>query len=136
MFKKPFVAQERNSFETKGESLTKQDQMSMCDVNNIIAQYDRTGLIRHINESVAQYGDFTQVNEYQESLNFVMQAQDNFNALPSDLRSKFNNDPGAFFEFVTDPANIDEMVKLGLAVAPEPREEVAPQGEEDASASE
>jgi hypothetical protein len=38
--------------------------------------------------------------------------------LPSDIRAKFDNDPGEFFEFCTDPKNADEMVQLGLREAP------------------
>ena len=31
----------------------------------------------------------------------------------------FQNNAGAFFEFATDPANEDQMVKLGLKEAPD-----------------
>lgn len=98
--------------------ITEQCHKDACDVDNIIRQYDRTGLITHVNQAVANYGDFTLVNEYQESLNMVIQADNAFMDLPAKVRSRFGNDAGAFFEFATDPANSDEMVKLGLADAP------------------
>ncbi|AXF52677.1 MAG: internal scaffolding protein [Microviridae sp.] len=99
---------------------TEQHHRDMCDVNNILKQHDKTGLISHVNTSVALYGDYTEVNEYQDSLNIVIRAEEAFSALPSDIRKRFENDPGQFFEFATDPKNGDELVKLGLAkITPE-----------------
>jgi phage internal scaffolding protein len=98
---------------------TEQHHKSECDIDNIIRKYDKTGLISHVNTAVAQYGDFTEVNEYQESLNMVINAQNAFMELPSEIRKRFGNDPGEFFEFATDPDNHDELVKLGLANAKE-----------------
>jgi len=85
--------------------------------HDVLKQYDKTGLITHVNRAKAQYGDFTQVNEYQESLNIVIRAQNAFDELPSDVRKKFHNDPGEFLEFATNPDNQQEMVTLGLARA-------------------
>ena len=89
---------------------TQQHAKAECDINNILRQYDRTGLITHINTATAQYGDFTEVNEYQESLNMVMNAQEAFMALPSAIRKQFENDPGQFFEFATNPENQDAIL--------------------------
>jgi phage internal scaffolding protein len=100
------------------EGRTKQSFKGLTDINTIIRQYDRTGLINHVNQAAAQYGDFSAVNEYQESLNLVLNAQGAFMELPSAIRKRFGNDPGAFFEFATDPSNLEEMVRLGLARAP------------------
>jgi hypothetical protein len=38
----------------------------------------------------------------------------------------FNNNPGEFFEFATNPENADQMVKLGLSENPVQEEEVVP----------
>ena len=63
----------------------------------------------------ARYGDFSQVTDYQNSLNVVKHAQDQFAALSSTVRKRFDNDPAKFLEFATDPSNLSEMVSLGLA---------------------
>lgn len=105
----------RTSLKCNDKSRTKQSHKDECDINKILKKADKTGLITHVASSTARYGDFTAVNEYQESLNTVIQAQDMFDALPSDIRKRFANDPGAFFEFATNPANKDDLVKLGLA---------------------
>lgn len=101
-------------------TMTQQHMKQETDINYILKQYDKTGLITHVNNAVANYGDFTTVNEYQQSLNMVMQAQEAFNALPSEVRKRFFNDPGEFFEFATNPENKDEMVAMGLAHPPAP----------------
>jgi phage internal scaffolding protein len=97
------------------DSLTDQSQMCECDIDSIIRRYDQTGLLTHVNRMVANYGDFTEHNEYQEALNLVTEAQQNFSQLPSDLRAKFANDPGIFLEFCTNPDNYEKMVELGIA---------------------
>ena len=98
---------------------TKQAHKDETDINKILHQYDKTGLITHVNRAAGEYGDFTEINEYQESLNIVIKAQQSFDELPSMIRKKFGNDPGNFLEFITDPKNKDEMVELGLAKAPQ-----------------
>lgn len=129
-FQKPYAPRTRQGLEFIDEdgqpieSLTKQAFKDECDINKIVANYDRTGLLTHVSSAVARYGDFTEVNEYQESLNTVLRAQRDFEGLPADIRKRFHNDPGEFFEFATNPDNLDQMVEMGLAearsIAPEP----------------
>lgn len=96
-------------------SLTEQSHARQADITAIMNQYDRTGLITHVNTAKSDYGDFTEVNEYQDSLNMVIAAQDAFMELPSNIRKRFGNDAGAFMEFATNPDNEKAMVSLGLA---------------------
>lgn len=117
--KKPRV--QRAYVDSDGNQLqgrTEQHHKKAVDINNIIPLYDKTGLLNHVNATQAHYGDFTQVNEYQQALNTVIEAQHQFEALPSSIRKKFGNDPGAFIEFVTDPKNSDEMIEMGLQNPP------------------
>ncbi len=118
-FKTPYGDRTRSGFETTGDSLTQQSHAAAADVRNIIRQYDRTGLIANVNKGVAQYGDYSEINEYAEALNMVRAADENFQKLPSEIRQQFNNNAGLFFEFATDPKNKEEMIKMGLAKAPE-----------------
>lgn len=99
----------------QAQGRTHQEFKDECDVNLIIPKYDRTGLLTHINEAVKQYGDYSEVNEFQESMNLVVSATESFMQIPSNIRAMFNNDPGQFFEFATNPANHEKMVELGLA---------------------
>lgn len=94
---------------------TEQSHKDDVKVQNIIKRYDKTGLITHVRKSAGQYGDYTETNEYQESMNLVVKANEAFEELPSDIRRRFGNDPGAFFEFVTNPENNEALVEMGLA---------------------
>ena len=108
----------RQQFATEGESLTQQHMAKETDIRHIIKKHDRTGLITHVARGVAEYGDYSEVNEYREALDIVIKASNSFMELPADIRKQFNNDPGEFFEFATDKANDEKMVELGLKEAP------------------
>ncbi len=97
----------------KSEGRTKQSFAEQCEINNIMARHQKTGALTHINQHQAQYG-FATSNDFTESMRIVKTAQDMFNALPSNIRTRCGNDPGNFLEFVQDPENIEEMQKLGL----------------------
>jgi phage internal scaffolding protein len=114
-FKTAYGDRTRKGFETTGDSLTQQSHAAGADVRNIIKQYDRTGLIANVNKGIAQYGDYSEINEYAEALNMVAEANQSFAEIPSHIREQFNNNAGLFFEFATNPKNKDEMVKMGLA---------------------
>ena len=119
-----YEKRERSGFETTGESLTQQNFKKETDIKSIIKKHDRTGIITHVARGVAQYGDYSEVNEYREALDMVNNANQSFMSLPAEIRAHFENDAGAFFEFCTDPKNADEMVRLGLREAP-PSPEIA-----------
>lgn len=99
-----------------GKSRTKQAFKSECDINNILKKYATTGVLPDMIKQNPQYGDFSNVEEYQTSMNIVIRANDQFNALSSELRDRFQNDPSKFLEFCDNPQNSEELVKLGLAI--------------------
>lgn len=100
-----------------GESRTIQSDAQETDINFIVAKYNRTGQITHIANAMPQYGDFTNVGDYKEALDQVNAAQQQFMDLPSETRTRFNNDPGELIDFMSDPANTEEAIELGLAEA-------------------
>lgn len=118
------------------ENPTQQHLKDATDINLILKRYDRDGVLTHVNQARAIYGDFTIVSEYQEALDYVADAQERFAELPSGIRKRFQNDPGQFVEFVTNPANLPEMYDLGLAERPPARApaEEASEAPQEASA--
>lgn len=116
-FQSSYDPHDRVAFETTGESRTQQHLSEETEINNIIAYHDRTGLIKNVQQGIANYGDYSEVNEYRESLDLIRQADEDFLALPSGIRRQFNNNAGDFFEFATNPANEAELVEMGLAKA-------------------
>ena len=107
-----------------GKSMTDPQYKDECDVNKILAKY---GCIPdHMKRATPlSYGDVSECGDFGEMLEKVRHGQEKFMELPSDVRARFGNDPVAFFDFVSDERNLEEMVKLGLAVKKE-SEVVAP----------
>lgn len=103
----------------KGSSMTKKSFAADADINNVMKKFRATGQLPQLMKN-PQYGDFSDVSSYQESLDTVMVAQTQFAALPAHVRERFQNDPSRFLAFVGDEKNLDEMVKLGLADVREP----------------
>lgn len=97
-----------------GISLTKQSFTAECDINNIMRKYQKTGAIDHVNKHEASYGYATS-DDFQSALETIRTGQTMFDELPSSIRTKFDNDPAKFLDFVQDQNNAGEMVELGLA---------------------
>lgn len=98
-------------------SKTKQSFKEECDINNILARYQTTGVLPDLILENPQYGDFSEVPDYHQALNLVSKAHEQFASLDAQVRSRFDNDPAKFLDFATNPQNTHEMVKMGLAVA-------------------
>lgn len=88
-----------------------------CDINVILQRFGVTG---HLPITTVQpmTGDFTGVEDYQTALESVRAAQKNFMSLPSKVRERFDGNAQVFVDFCLNPANIDEVRKLGLAPRP------------------
>lgn len=129
-------------FHTEGESLTQQHFQEECDIINIIKRHDRNGIIEHVHRGQARYGDFSEVTDYREALDLVRDAQEEFMTIPSDIRKKFDNNPGKFYEFVSNPDNRDELIEMGFinetpeAVAPSSATDPIPESGEPSTAQE
>lgn len=98
---------------TCGESLTQGEFKDECDINVIMRRYTQTGRLPTMPVN-AVFGDFSETGDYQTMLQQVMDAQRAFDELPSHLRERFNHNPGTLLNFLHDPNNLDEAVKLGL----------------------
>lgn len=115
---------------TNPPSMTKQEFVKECDINNIIKMYSVTGQINHISAKAAlgAYDDLPDSLDFQESLNTVMAAEAAFMSLPSKTRERFHNEPSEFLEFFSDPKNRAEATSLGLLI-PQPPPAAAIGGE-------
>lgn len=104
-------------------SKTDQSQKDDCDVNNIMAKFQRTGQITHLAKKSGTYYDSSEIPDLHQALQIVNEAGQNFSQLPAILRKKFNHDPQEFVKYLQDPSNDEEAIKLGLKkkkVASEP----------------
>lgn len=100
-------------------SVTKQEFTEELDLNVIMArfaasEFDPTML--PVTTRKALSGDFTGAPEsYHAALNFVKDTEMAFMTLDAKIRERFDNDPQAFLDFVSNPENADELVEMGLA---------------------
>jgi len=111
-FRTGYSPQLRVSFETTGDSRTKQSFKNECDVNNILKNYNKTGVMPE-NFNPGEYRDLDGT-DYQEYMQTVASANSMFEELPSALRKRFKNDPAQLLSFVHDDKNVEEAHKLGL----------------------
>lgn len=119
-------------------SLTKQAFKDECDINKIMSMFrnasEAEAYISTLGPQNGSYFDCTQVVDFRTARDQVLQAEQAFKALPANVRSRFENDPAQLVEFCADPANRDEMVRLGLLKAKIPvAAPVKPTGTEGAA---
>ena len=110
----------REGWKSSVPSMTQQQFKDEADINYIISMYDSSGVMPtfHGDGQPAQpvFGDFASLpDNAQEMYNRMIEAKNNFNSLPLEVRKRFNYDPAAFLDFVDNPENLDELVAMGLA---------------------
>jgi len=97
------------------KDLTDQSQAADCDINRIMAQYDKTGVDAFADRlAKAQYGDATGL-DYVDAMNTIANANSLFAGMPAKIRAEFDNSPQKFLSFMEDPDNTAKMVSMGLA---------------------
>jgi phage internal scaffolding protein len=96
-----------------GEGLTEQAHKNETDMNYILRDYVKTGLIKHAKDHEGKYDDIS-VQDFQEAMFIVSEANSMFEELPGEIRKNFNNDPSQFLGFVQNPDNMDAMAKMGI----------------------
>lgn len=111
--KSPYVKYPRHTMTFATLGRTKQSFKDECDINLIMKRYERTGVIDFINPRTSFYSDCPDL-DFQAAMQLVKDAKDRFAALPSNVRDRFGNDPGKLLQFLSDPSNREEAIKLGL----------------------
>lgn len=99
----------------KDPSLAIQSQFEESDINTIVRRFGLGGVLPQ-DVRVPLLEDFDAVFDFQSAMNAIREAEHSFMRMPAAVRARFGNDPQEFVEFCSDEKNVDEMVKLGLAV--------------------
>ena len=99
-------------------SKTDQSWLEQTEVNTIIHKYRKTGAITHLASKQGTFADVSDIPDMLEAHERVNNAFNAFNELPAIIRDKFKNDPLKMIEFLNDPSNNEEAIKLGLKVDP------------------
>lgn len=96
------------------KSMTQQCFSPQCDVNRIMHRWLSGGPPPVSADARATFRDVSHGMDYQELLNVTMAVKESFDSLPADLRAQFKNEPSVLLDFVANPANEDECIRLGL----------------------
>lgn len=106
-------------------SLTRQEFKDDCDINFILAKFENQQFedIVTRNPQQPRFENFIGIPDFDESLNQIINAQNAFEELPAKLRDRFDNKPAKLLQFMQDPMNREEGIRLGLfepEMQPEP----------------
>lgn len=96
------------------ECKTEQKFKDECDINWLVNKYDPRTLAEMRSKTEGQYG-FVDSQSFQDAMYIVAKADQMFDQVPSQIRKRFENNPAQFLEFVQNPDNAEELVKMGLA---------------------
>nr|AVQ10258.1 portal protein [Gokushovirinae environmental samples] len=103
--------------DVSGVSMTRQEFTEECDINAIMARYEKHGVWpMKPNDYVPMYVDFTTMpDNLQSAMLQMMDAEEAFMRLPAVVRKEFDNDPLRFVEYASDGNNIEQLRAWGLA---------------------
>jgi phage internal scaffolding protein len=107
------AASNESGLHCEDASLAQQHYREECDINTILQKFNITGLLPETPLS-PRYGDFTGIGDYHTAMNRVIAVQDEFEALPAQIRARFDNDPANLIEFLENSDNRPEAEELGL----------------------
>lgn len=102
-------------------SLTRQEFKDECDLGLTIKRFAKTPEGRSVLAKAqgfaegARFDDVSAVPDFRAARDAVNAANASFMALPAVVRKRFDNDAAEFLDFATNPNNLDEMRKMGLA---------------------
>lgn len=122
----------RYTTEVGKESRTKQSFRDECDINRIMKRHAKTGLIDHLSTREPHYGDFSAAVDLHTAMEQVRAAQDDFAALPSEVRNLCLNDPEVLLRALASPEETAALFDAGLPMA----EEYEPWREDEPKAKE
>lgn len=119
-----FVPHDRVPADIGGPSMTRQEFADECDVNLIMAKYEKFGVWPNTDrQAEPKYVDFSEMPDFHGCMNMLVEAEAAFMSLPATVRRDFGNDAAAFVEFAQKPENLDKMREYGLAPPPAPEPE-------------
>ncbi|QCQ84621.1 internal scaffolding protein [Blackfly microvirus SF02] len=105
------------------DGMTRQEFAAECDINTLLSQYERTGVLDHFNRREPVYLDLLDMpDDLLATMSMVQAAEASFMALPAKVRREFDNDPFKFVEFAERPENLSRLREWGLAPPEKPVE--------------
>lgn len=95
-------------------SRTKQSFAEECDVNSIVKRHDARALVQSLSLAERTYADVTTFQDFHQVMNTLVQAEQDFQQLPSEARAIFDNDVANWLDTAHDADKRNALVDLGL----------------------
>ena len=104
-------------------SMTQQHFKDETMIDNILQKYAETGFLTDpfTPKRPIQFGDFSNVSDFQTAQNAIALATEYFESLPANVRASFNNSPQEFLNAHNDPAQRSKLEDLGFVAPEEPK---------------
>ena len=112
-YNKPERMVQRRQTQLSAKKLTDQSFKKACDINNIVKQFQKTGVLPPVTKT-PQYGDFSEVPTLETTFEVVNEARKTFMELPATIRKLIDNDPSKLETFIANADNKEICLKYGL----------------------
>jgi len=109
------LAGDKSGLKCEDPSLTQQQFKEESDINTIVDRFMKSGVMP-TPVNMPQYIDYEGIFDFQTAMNAVRAADENFMRMDAKIRARFNNSPQEFLEFFANPENVEEGIRLGLAI--------------------
>jgi len=123
-------------------SMTQQHFKDETMIDNILQKYAETGFLTDpfTPKRPIQFGDFSDVKDFQTAQNAIARTTEYFESLPSRIRASFNNSPFEFLQALNDPEQRSKLEDLGFVApeeskVPEPTPQPTPSADPKSSSS-
>lgn len=107
------------------ESKVQQNMKDETDLNKILKKYAR-GIMPRQNSIPPRFIDISELPDYQDFLNMQIKTERILRSLPASVTRRFGNDPTKILEFLKNPENKEQAIKLGLLRPDEEEIEIKP----------
>lgn len=95
-------------------SRTNQSFSQEADINVIMARHQKDGMFEKQEDGRVIFGDFSDLDDFQTSVHKIAAANEAFMQLPAIVRFKMGDNPGGMIDYLNNPENHEEAVRLGL----------------------
>lgn len=113
-YRVPYVHTRSQGLEFFEPSLTEPQFAEETDINGIVYRMQRGEFTSNADYKEPIYGTTFSPNQVQDAVETLRQAQNEFNALPSNVRAFFKNNPNELISFVQDENNLGKAIELGI----------------------
>lgn len=116
-FRTAYAKPVRQTQIVEGPTMTEQNHEKTCNINTIMAKYQKTGVVDHINKHQGRYADVSGA-DFRTALELCTEQQTIFEELPATARDYFGHDVAEYVDFVSDGGDLNEIL-APTPVAPE-----------------